>query len=262
MTPANVVRLTGDELTAIARGLGATLFPGVRASCFDALAPEQHPPLVDSFLLSLVARDLLAPDADGVLWPADDLATLISVVVDHRVHLSVEQTLPATQPELLLRWEVMAGPAGLVRHLVDDPIHHFEIEPADGDPAGDNVTDGDLADDNLAARAEATVAGLVDAPAGPGEPGRRQRFGRRSRLADVVPAPEGGWRRVTLLSRADAERDIRVEGFLGVLDGGPGQLWLVHDDTGSDDAETVVAVPASSSDVDAALRALVAVPAR
>ncbi|BCL14455.1 hypothetical protein [Micromonospora sagamiensis] len=247
MKPPNIVRLTSDELTAIAHGLGATLFPGVRASCFDAVAPEQHPLLADGFLMSLVARGLLAPDADGVLWPADELAALVATVANHRVHLTVEQTMPATHPDTVLRWEVMAGGAGVVRHLVDDPIHHFEIDPADGD---------------LAARAEATVAELVDRSAGVGTPGRRQRWGRRSRLADVVPAPGEGWRRVTLLARADGDERSRVEGLLGVLDGGPGQLWLVHDETGSDDDEAVVAVPASSAEVDAALRALVAVPVR
>lgn len=262
MRPASIIRLTSDELNAIARGLGAPLFPGVRASCFDALAPEQHPPLVDSFLLSLVARDLLTPDPDGVLWPVAELAALISVVADHQVHLSVEQTLPATQPGMVLRWEVLAGPAGVVRHLVDDPIHHFEIDLAGDDPVDDGLAGNRPSGGALAARAVAAVAALVDVSAGVGAPGRRQRFGRRSHLAEVVPAPEGGWQRVTLLSRADAEQDTCLEGFLGVLDGGPGQLWLVHDDIGGDDAEAVVAVPASSSDVDAALNALVAVPAR
>lgn len=259
MKPASVIRLTSDELTAIAHNLGATLFPGVAASCFDAVAPEQHAALADAFLLSLVARDLLAPDEEGVLWPAEELAALIGVVADHRVRLTVEQTMPATHPDTVLRWEVMVGVAGVIRHLVDNPIHHFEVEPAESEPAESDAA-ARLGAADLAARAEAALTDLVDRPDGAGEPARRQRWGQRSRLADVVPAPEGGWRRVTLLTRADGDERARIDGFLGVLDGGPGRLWLVHDDTGSEDTGTVVAVPASGSDVDAALRALVAVP--
>ena len=253
MKPASTIRLTSDELTAIAHRLGTTLFPGVRANCFDAVDPELHPLLDNSFLMSLVARDLLAPDADGMLWPAEELATLIGAVASHQVHLTVEQTMPATHPEMALRWEVMAGAAGVVQHLVDDPIHHFEVAPASSKTAEHAA--------ELAQHTEAAVTEIVHRSPGAGAPGRRQRWGPKSRLAEIVPAPEGGWRRSTLLTRADADERARVEGFLRVLDGGPGQLWLVHDDTGTDD-DTVVAAPASSSDVDAALRAFVAAAPR
>lgn len=238
METADVISLTGDELTAIAHGLGVDAFPGVRSSCFDAAGPELRTTLAHGFLMSLVARGLLAPDADGVLHPSDELAVLIGTVASHRVHLSVEQRMPETHPGSTLRWEIMTARAGVVRHLVDDPIHLFAIDPAGTDPAS-------------------VVADLVDHSAGPGAPGRERRHGRRSRLDEIVPAPGGGWRRVTRLTRADADGRVRIDGFLEILDGGPGHLWLVHDDTVD---ETLVAVPVSASEVDAALRAAVAVP--
>ncbi|MER5643741.1 hypothetical protein [Streptosporangium sp. NPDC002524] len=236
MRETDVIPLTGDELTAIAYGLGAEAFPGARSSCFDAADPELRPMLAHGFLMSLVARGLLTPDPDGVLQPSDELAVLIGAVASHRVHLSVEQRMPATHPGSILRWEIMTAEAGTVRHLVDDPIHFFAIDPADGDPAS-------------------VVADLVDRSAGPGAPGRTRRRADRSRLDEIVPAPDGGWRRVTRLTRGGTDGRARIDGFLGILDGGPGQLWLVHDDTVD---ETLVAVPVSADEVDAALRAAAA----
>ncbi|MEO3862843.1 hypothetical protein [Acrocarpospora sp. B8E8] len=228
---ADVISLTGDELTAIAHGLGAGSFPGVGASCYDAVGPELHSVLDHGFLMSLVARGLLAPDEDGVLQPSEELAVLIGAVGDHRAHLSVEQTISGS----VLRWEVMTSDAGVVRHLVDDPIHLFALDPAGTDLA-------------------VVLADLVDRSEGCGESGRRRRCASKAAgLDDVVQAPEGGWRRVTRLARADVKGGARVDGSLAILDGGPGQIWLVHEDDADD---VLVATPVSDSEVDAALKAM------
>jgi hypothetical protein len=233
----HVLRLTGDELTAIAHGVGAARFPGVPGTCYDAIGADSHELLDDAFLASLVARGVLAVDEEQGLWPTDDLAALLAVVTTHRARVAVEQFTP----ESTVVCQLMAGPGGIARHWMGDPVHDFEV-----------ASEGVLAD---------ALGELVRRSPGSGQPGRRQRWGPLSTFDDIMVASEGGWRRSSLMVRTDETGDgERVEGFLGVFDGGPGQLWLVREhDTGPGEELVVVAEPASADEVDQAVGAFAAV---
>jgi len=238
MTGANAaLRLTGEELTALARGLGAPLFPGVTRSVYDDVGPEMHPLLDGGFISSLVARGLLEPDGDH-LWPAEPLGALIAAYASHRTYVVIEQTGTAVEPSVCA---LAAGGDATVRHRIGDPVHVLELDPA---PLG------------------ALLADVVGRSAGPGRPGRQRRRGTRSSIVDLVPAVAGGWRRTTAMVRTDMGRHVRVDGFLGVLDGGPGQLWLVTEDDAEAayeaDDPTVVARPVDAAEVDVALTAFAA----
>jgi len=238
MTVAPVaLRLTSDELTALARGLGAPLFPGVTRSVYDHVGPEVHPLLDDGFLASLTARGLLEPDGDH-LWPAEPLGALIAAYASHRTYVVIEQTGTAVEPSVRA---LATGGEGTVRHWIREPVHVLELDPA---PLG------------------TALAEVVGRSPGPGRPGRHRCRGPRSAIVDLVPAAAGPWRRTTAMTRRDMGPHVRVDGFLGVLDGGPGELWLVTEDDADVGHETVdptvVARPADADEVDAALTAFAA----
>jgi hypothetical protein len=237
MTWPHAFRMTGDELTAVAHGLGASLFPGVPAGCYDAIGADSHELLDHAFGASLLARGLLTVDDEQGLWPSDELAALLAVVTTHRVRVTVEQFTP----ESTVVWQLMTGPGGTMRHLVGDPVHAFEV-----------AAEGVLAD---------VLGELVGRSPGSGQPGRHQRWGPLSTFDDIMVPPEGGWQRSTLMVRTDETGDgARVEGLLGVFDGGPGRLWLVREhDTGPDEELVVIAEPASADEVDQAVGAFAAV---
>jgi hypothetical protein len=239
------VRLTGDELTALARGLGAPFFPGVTRSLYDDLDPDVHARLDGGFLATLMARGLLEPDGDH-LWPAEPLGALMAAFASHRTYVVIEQTGSAVEPSVRA---LAAGDDGTVHHRIGEPVHVLELDAA---PLGTALAD------------------LVGRSPGAGRPGRHRYRGQRSTIVDVVPVAAGGWRRTTAMVRSDMGRHVRVDGFLAVLDGGPGELWLVTDDeadartdidtdAGPDTADpSVVARPADADDVDAALAAFAA----
>jgi hypothetical protein len=238
MTVASAaLRLTGDELTALARGLGAPLFPGVTGSVYDHVDPQVHPLLDGGFLASLIARGLLEPDGDH-LWPAEPLGALIAAYASHRTYVVVEQTGSAVEPSVRA---LAAGGDSTVRHWISEPVHVLELD---------------------AAPLATALAEVVKRSPGPGRPGRHHRRGPRSAIVDIVPAPAGRWRRTTAMARSDMTRHVRVDGFLGVLDGGPGELWLVTEDDADVEPGTVeppvVARPADANEVDAALTAFAA----
>lgn len=234
-----MIWLTGDELMALAHCLGLPRFPGVVDSMYDATDEELWPRLDGSFLSVLVAHGLVGFDDDGDPWPNAELGAVLDAVCAHQTYIAVEQ----------LGWgltgAVTAGPAGIVRHTISGALHGFELDPGDTD---------------LHDRLGAVLAGQVDRSPGEDLPGRRRYWGRRSDLAGLVPSPDGGWRRATVLARVDQTGDAAyVEGFLGVFDGGPGELWLVTDYDDGDVADRrVVAEPAIAGDVDEALRVFTA----
>lgn len=237
MTWPHAFRLTSDELTAVAHGLGASRFPGVPAGCYDAVGADSHGLLDEAFLASLVARGLLIVDDERHLRPSAELAALLEVVTTHRARVSIEQFTP----ESTVVCQLMTGPGGIVRHWIGDPVHDFEV-----------ASEGVLAD---------ALGELVRPSPGSGQPGRRRRWGPLSIFDDIMVAPEGGWQRSTLMVRTDETGDgERVEGFLGIFDGGPGQLWLIREhDTGPDEELVVVAEPVSAGEVDQAVGVFAAV---
>jgi hypothetical protein len=240
VTWPRVLRLTSEELTAIARGLGAAQFPVVPVTRYDAVAAELHPLLDEAFLASLTARGLLLPDEDEDLVPSGELANLLAVVTPHRVRVAVEQVTATGE---LVTCELLAADRGIVRHWVGDPIHVFEFGSTD------TGTGPAIA---------AALAAIVQPSPGDAQPGRRRRRGRLSELADLMTAPRGGWHRSTMMARTDnPSKGALVEAFLGVLDGGPGDLWLVrHEDTETGEEPEVFVEPASAAEVEVAIRAL------
>jgi hypothetical protein len=250
-----VVRLTSDELTAIAHGLGAAGFPGVPYSSYDALDGELHPLLDKAFLASLAARGLLVPDDNGDLEPTGELADLLRVAGNPRGRIAVEQVVRSGEVATLVGCELMTAEVGLLRHWIGDPIHALEL-------SGPETTLTDA------------LGEIVARSLGGGQPPGRRRRGRVSELADLLPQRPAGRLRSTMMMRDDnAGADLRVTGLLGVFDGGPGDLWLVRPcDDGSSAAGTgeapedleVFVEPAAPAEVDAALRDFTAdiVPAR
>lgn len=211
--------LTGDELTAIARGFGAPRFPGVGPTLYDGAAPELHPLIDERLLASLVARGALAPDGDGELLPVAPFDAVLAAVLTHRTYVAVEQLAPPVEPGEFVTRAFLAGDHGVVRHTAAEPFHSLERESDD--------------------LAEALTT-LVAPPAVPESPvsgaaaagtARRRYRGRRSGLAELIPPPERGWRRATVLTRTDNAGDrVRVEAFLAVFDAGSDGLWLVGED--------------------------------
>ncbi|KLL11327.1 hypothetical protein [Protofrankia coriariae] len=242
--PPTAVRLTGDELTAIARCLGARRFPHVPYSGYNEIDEELHPLLDDELLAGLAARGLVDVHADGELRLAGPLASVVGAVAAGRVHIAVEQIRPAGDPGTTRACALVAGDRGLVRHWSDGPLHDLEHDP-------DTHA--------LDVRLRVTLSDLVNPSPGTGRPGRRRLRATERRLADALPAPADGWRRVTVLARTDdAGDDARVDGLLAVFDGGPGELWLGHcedaDAADGNAALTMVADPVSAAGVDAAIR--------
>lgn len=247
------VCLTGDELTVLARRLGAARFPGVRDSAYDVLDEGLHQVLDERFLGCLWARELLEVrqdgTQDGLLWPGEPLASLVEAVASHEMYVAVEELLPDESnpgPGSGLRTltqtnAFMIGAGAVVLHRIAEPLHLLEL----------------AADVSV----ESELAKLLDPSPGAGRPGRRCHRGRKSGLATIVadaPSP-----RVTVLTRSDHRDDARAHGFLAIIDSGPGELWLVveddrYDDLRADPAQlldcAVVAHPASDADITAAIR--------
>ncbi|MGH3739021.1 MAG: hypothetical protein ACRDT6_26000 [Micromonosporaceae bacterium] len=235
-TPA--LALTGEELVALARCFGAPRFPGVLATLYDIAGEQLHPALDRRFLATLLARGLLVLDTAGQLWPAEPLAAMMSAAVLSPVYVAVERRDAAGESLCSL----LAGERGLLHNRVGPLLHRLELVP-DPDPG---------------VRLATELRQLVDCSPGDGRPGRRRYTGRRSALGRVVPAPAGGWRRVSVLVRTDDVGDqAHAEGFLAVFDGGPGEVWLATEDDTDPDRE-VGAVPASAAQVAAALEELAA----
>ncbi|MBO0869077.1 MAG: hypothetical protein J2P15_10970 [Micromonosporaceae bacterium] len=245
-----VTRLTGDELTALARALGAAAFPGVPDSSYDAVDSELHPVLDKAFLASLAARGLLVPDPGGDFEPTGDLAELLRVAGDHRVRVTVEQVVPAGEVATLVGCELMGGAAGVLRHWIGDPVHALEL-------CGPGTTLGDALAEIVAPSRETGRPGSSTGQARTGQ--ARRRRGRLAELVDLLPQWPAGRLRSTMMMRNDYAPDgVRMMGLLGVFDGGPGDLWLVHPcDEGLDGAPEDLEVfvePVPAAAVDDALR--------
>lgn len=236
--------LTGEELTAIARGCGAPSFPAVSGTLYDDLDPDYHDRLDQRLLAQLLARGLIEVHGDGEPALVSGLEGVIAAVLTHRVHIAIDQLSPTPASGELRTCAVMAGDSGAVRHQVAEPLHRLALESGDA---------------GLEARVRSIVSGAIDRAPGAGRPGRHTQWRGRTGFADLVPAPLSGWRRATALMRTDVvTSEVRVDGFLGVLDGGPGQLWLVteadHGGSGEPPDELLmIAEPASAADVDAAI---------
>lgn len=233
--------LTADQLTAVAHSVGAPGFPGVTDSVYDKVDPHLHLELDGRFLATLAARGLLVPDIEEHLRPAGPLSAIVDAAILNQTYVTVWAGLE--------RCALVAGHRGLLTHRIAEPLHQLHLDP---DPV------------DLGTRLAGAIGTLVAMSPGDGQLGRRRHRGQWSRLPELVPAPDGGWRRITVLTRADeAGPGVRMAGFLAVLDGGAGELWLVSEvdgEPGGDDRE-VVAEPASDADVTAALRQFAAIPA-
>jgi len=253
----DLVYLTGDELTAVARGLGAPAFPGVLGASYAAAPVELHDALDRQLLDALCARGLLSAGDGGSLRPAGAFGRVVDALVRHRSYVAVDQTRPATAPGLRLACAVIVGERGLVRHWPAGPYHGFEPDPSE--VALSEVDGGRPGGAGAGTRLADVLHRLISRSPGAGRPGRRPVRGVRpevgTTIENIVPAPAGGWLRATVLERTDdAGAGVRVAGHLGVLDGGPGELWLV---TAADDGDTgpvLRADPAAERDVDAAVR--------
>lgn len=233
--------LTADELTAIARGIGAPRFPGVGPTLYDELAPELHTLLDERLHASLVARGALAPDGDGELLPLPPFDAVLTAVLTHRTYVAVEQLAPAVGAGEFVTRAFLAGEHGVVRHTAAEPFHSLQLTPGPLSAA--------LTEPLVPNTAEVIVT----------ESQRRRRYrGRLSGLAELIPAPERGWRRAVGLTRTDVAEDrVRVEAFLALFDGGPDGLWLVGEDDLAELAtdRAVVAERVTAADVPPAIEA-------
>ncbi|MEU1751954.1 hypothetical protein ABZ436_04735 [Micromonospora matsumotoense] len=236
-TTTTTLHLTTHELHALADALDA---PGLWGVPVPPDAPEPTPGTDP--LAGLVTRGLLEPDDGGALWPSVDLGALVEAVATHQVCVLVEQTATTAGPGPRTVHAVLAGGTGLVRHRLGGPVHTFVLDAGSADRLAD------------------TLVALVEPAPGDGRPGTRRFRGRFGALADLVPEPTGGWRRCSVLLRADGtDGRSRVDGLLAVLDAGPDRLWLVREYDGPELDEggpAVVAEPATAAEVTAALHAL------
>ncbi|MGH3663451.1 MAG: hypothetical protein ACRDTQ_16540 [Micromonosporaceae bacterium] len=232
------VRLTGDELTAIGRSLDAPGFPGVAGSLYDIVAPELRQVLDGRFIATLAARGLVMLDADGEPRPAPRLAAVIEAAALNSTYVTVWEADQQT-------YGFVAGERGILAHTIAEPLHELRLDP---DPT-------DLTERLAAVLGE--VLGISPDEPAPGSPMRSPVRGLWSRLPELIHPPHEVWLQVSVLIRVDeVGSGVRAEGFLAVLDGGAGELWLVTEDEWGERRtdRNVIAVPASHDDVTAAIR--------
>lgn len=213
--PLASVLLTGDLLDAIARRLGARRFPGVGSSLYDAVPAEHHADLTERLVAALVTRGDFADRAGGLVT-TPEVAALLAPVIRGGPYYKIDRT--STDGHQVTALAEADG--AVVWHRAEGAYHRFDLLR----------TDGDLA---------AALYALLDPSPGQPAPDARPFDRRRSRLTAageqprLVPAQFAQiaetWRATTTVSQVGTPYAGTVAlSWLSVIDGGPGQVWLVE----------------------------------
>lgn len=215
-----LVRLTNDQLVALAAGLGVDGFPGAASALLDRLPPQERTSVATALLDTLEAVGLLVHDTGQVVVDPD-LAMLLLPLLEGDAWV-VERTEDERRTTTL----VAQLDGVVVVHSANGSMHTLE-----------------RADDLIA-----VLLDLIDASDEEPQATRPLQH-RRSGLLDrptLRPTVES-WRATTTLQRLSAPGVVEK---VGVIDGGPGRVWWITLDPDADDAleddPTLLAVPAGA----------------
>lgn len=221
--------LTGDELTAIARRLGARRFPGVGSSVYDEVPAAHHGVLTKSLLASIAARGLVA-EQDGRLIASPHVAMLLGPSLRSGISYSITRV---TEDGHQSTTALGAVDTTVVWHRADGPFHRFDVVRTDGDIGAALL---DVVDPSPAATEPEPAPHLA---------GARRFRRRRSQLRQATTRPElvppafgealDHWRATTTVTQVGAPSGAVAFSWLAVVDAGPGRLWSVEPDSASPD---------------------------